>query len=159
MISLSEMLVSAWVDETEMSRLLPGQSARVKFRSELVREYPANVSRIGREVDRETREFLVDVQVLNLPENWAVGQRADVQIELGRKEGVLLIPSRFVMKKGRTIGVFIDSNGRSIWREIQVGIEGQENVEVVKGLQFKDRVVMPGLNQAPLTNGRRIKIQ
>jgi len=156
LISLNEMWVSAWVDETEMSRLAPGQLARVKFRSEPVRQYPAKVTRLGREADRETREFVVDVQVLNLPQNWAVGQRADVQIELGRKEGVLVIPSRFVLRKEGVAGVFVNSGGRARWREIQLGMEGLETLEVVAGLAVHELIVMPAPGVAPLTDGRRI---
>ena len=31
-----------------------------------------------------TREFTVDVQTLELPKNWAIGQRAEVYIEMSR---------------------------------------------------------------------------
>ena len=72
LVSLQEMWVSAWIDETAMAALAKGQSARVVFRSEPKRNYEGKVSRIGSEVDRETREFLVDVGVEVLPQNWAV---------------------------------------------------------------------------------------
>lgn len=81
LISLNELWVSAWVDETEMPRLAPGQTASVVFRSEPGKSYPGIVARLGREADRETREFLVDVRVEQLPANWAVGQRAEVFIQ------------------------------------------------------------------------------
>ena len=80
-ISLEEMWISAWVDETQMPKLAAGQKAQVVFRSEPGQSYPAVVSRLGREADRETREFLVDVRVEKLPANWAVGQRAEVFIQ------------------------------------------------------------------------------
>lgn len=80
-ISLDEMWISAWVDETEMPRLAAGQTAQVVFRSESGQSYPGVVSRLGREADRETREFIVEVRVEKLPPNWAVGQRAEVFIQ------------------------------------------------------------------------------
>lgn len=82
LISLDELWIRAWVDETEMPKLAPGQKARVVFRSEPQKNYPGVVSRLGREMDRETREFLVDVRVDQLPVNWAVGQRAEVYIQI-----------------------------------------------------------------------------
>ncbi|MBE2285863.1 MAG: efflux RND transporter periplasmic adaptor subunit [Prosthecobacter sp.] len=82
LISLDELWIRAWVDETEMPKLAPGQKARVVFRSEPQKNYPGTVSRLGREMDRETREFLVDVRVEQLPVNWAVGQRAEVYIQI-----------------------------------------------------------------------------
>ena len=83
LISLGELWIRAWVDETEMAKLAPGQKARVIFRSEADMSYPGVVSRLGREMDRETREFLVDVRVEQLPANWATGQRAEVYIQTG----------------------------------------------------------------------------
>ena len=87
LISTNEIWVSAWVDETAMTDLVTGQPARVVFRSEPGMNYPGEVARLGRETDRETREFLVDVRVKELPKNWTVGQRAEVFIETGRKSG------------------------------------------------------------------------
>lgn len=82
LISLDELWIRAWVDETEMPRLAKGQKARVVFRSEPQKNYPGVVSGLGREMDRETREFIVDVRVEQLPVNWAVGQRAEVYIQI-----------------------------------------------------------------------------
>lgn len=82
LISLEEIWVSAWVDETAISKVAPGQTARIIFRSESGQNYPGVVSRIGRETDRETREFLVDVRVNELPKNWTIGQRAEVFIQM-----------------------------------------------------------------------------
>ncbi len=65
-ISLDEIWVSAWVDETAMPALKADQPARITFRSAPTRSYPGKVSRLGRETDRETREFLVDARATQL---------------------------------------------------------------------------------------------
>ena len=49
------------MDETEIVNLKPDQTARVIFRSEPSRPFPGKVVRLGKEADRETREFIVDV--------------------------------------------------------------------------------------------------
>lgn len=68
LVSLDEVWISAWVDETRQARVKAGQPARVVFRSEPEVDYRGTVVRIGRETDPETREFLVDVQPAKLPE-------------------------------------------------------------------------------------------
>ena len=123
-ISLDEIWVSAWVDETAMPGLKADQPARITFRSEPTRSYPGKVSRLGRETDRETREFLVDVRATNLPENWTIGQRAEVFIETGRQADAVLLPSAFVVWKEGRAGVFIHSGGKAKWREITPGLRG-----------------------------------
>jgi HlyD family secretion protein len=159
LVSLKEVWISAWVDETMQARLKPDQQARVVFRSEPNMDYRGTVVRIGRETDPETREFLVDVQPAKLPEQWSVGQRAEVYIETARKSQATVLPSRFLVKHGDEAGVFVAVEGRAEWRVPQLGLQGRESVEVVEGLAPGEIVVMPADPKAgPLTDGRRVRL-
>jgi len=157
LIATEEMWVSAWVDETAMADLAPDQPARIIFRSEPEAEYPGRVVRLGRETDRETREFLVDVRVEKLPANWAVGQRADVQIETGRKAGVPVVSESLLIWRSGGPGVFVDEDGRARWRAVILGRRGRGEVEIVQGLEVGARVVVPPATGRPDPEGRRIK--
>ena len=143
LVATDELWISAWVDETEMERLTVGQPARVFFRSQPEHAYAGEVARLGREVDRETREFVVDVRVRDLPENWAVGQRAEVYIEAGRKAGVVCLPTRLVVWRDGHAGTFVDQAGRATWRALKLGLRGRETVEVVNGVDAGEPVVTP----------------
>jgi HlyD family secretion protein len=143
LISTEELWISAWVDETEMAQLQPGQTARVVFRSESNRSYPGKVIRLGREADRETREFIVDVSVLELPKNWAVGQRAETFIEVARKDGAILLPAKLVSNRNGKAGVFVAVDEQAVWRDVSFGLRSRETVEVVEGLQTEDVVITP----------------
>lgn len=156
LISTAELWVSAWVDETEMSQLQEDQPARVVFRSEPDRAFSGKVARLGREADRETREFVVDVQILELPTNWAVGQRADVYIETERKADVTLLPSTAVVRQDNEPGVFINANGSAEWRPLVLGLRGPDMVEVVRGVEAGELVVSPFEGRTSLQAGRRI---
>ncbi len=158
LISTNEIWVSAWVDETAMASLAAGQPARVVFRSEPAKSYPGQVARLGREADRETREFLLDVDVKVLPRNWAVGQRAEIYIETGRKESTLALPLRLVSWRGGKAGVFVDEHGRARWRELKLGLRGLETVEVVEGLSAAEVVCKPREGQQVLTDGQRVAL-
>jgi len=156
LVSTNELWVSAWVDETALAGLAPGQPARVVFRSDSAKSYPGEVARLGREADRETREFLVDVRVQALPENWAVGQRAEVFIETGRKEGALVLPLGFVAWRAGEPGVFVNAQGRARWRAVQLGLRGLEAVEGVEGLSAGEVVCQLRQPKQPLRDGQRI---
>jgi HlyD family secretion protein len=157
LISLKEVWVRAWVDETEMARLQAGQPAQVVFRSEPERSYEGQIVRLGRESDRETREFLVDVQPKKLPANWSVGQRAEVYVETARKSGVVLLPTQFLLRKAGAPGAFVVVDGKTTWRTLKLGLRGRQAVEVVAGLQPGNVVVAPLDSKAgPLTDGRRV---
>lgn len=158
-IALGEIWVSTWVDETAMRLLAIGQPARIVFRSEPDRSYPGTVSRLGRETDRETREFLVDVRVTEMPKNWTIGQRAEAFIEIGREADAVLLPPAFVGWKAGQAGVFVDEGGRAKWREVTPGLRSAQHLAITKGLSAGDQAVRPPDGQkAALTDGQRIKL-
>jgi HlyD family secretion protein len=159
LISTDELWISAWVDETEMARLHPDQAARVVFRSEPEREYAGQVVRLGREADRETREFIVDVRVLELPKNWAVGQRAEAYIDSARQADALIVPAPYVALAGNEVGVFVNEAGIARWRPVELGLRGREMIEIVQGLQAGDTLVRPVDARTPLTDGRRVSVR
>jgi HlyD family secretion protein len=159
LISTDELWVSAWVDETEMAELQPEQPARVVFRSEPERSYPGTVVRLGREADRETREFIVDVRVLELPKNWAVGQRAEVYIETERKDSVVLLPAKYVVRRNEQTGAFTSRNGHAEWRPLKLGLRSAEMVDVAEGLAVGETVVIPSDPKNSLREGQKIVAQ
>lgn len=159
LVSLGELWIRAWVDETAMSELAVDQPARIGFRAEPARTRPGKVARLAREMDRETREGVVDVRVLELPPNWAIGQRAEVRIEVGRRDRVLRLPPAFVAWREGRPGVFRAVAGRAQWCEIGLGLRGLEHVEIARGLAAGDQVVRaPNGQPAALAEGQRLHI-
>jgi len=158
LISTNELWISAWVDETAMAELVAGAPARVVFRSEPAKSYPGEVARLGRETDRETREFLVDVRVKELPRNWTLGQRAEVFITNGHKPEALVIPPKFVEWREGKAGVFVLDHGRAKWRLVTLGLRSGEAVEVLQGLSAGEKVVRPREPKQDLVNGQRISV-
>ncbi len=158
LVATDELWITAWVDETEMSRLAQGQPARVVFRSEPERDYQGEVSRIGRQTDRETREFVVDVRVLELPRNWAVGQRAEVYIQTALKRSVPVLPAEAIRWHDRQSGVYVRQGQRAAWRAVTLGLSGREIVEVVSGVASGDWVVIPAGVPDTALEGRRIAV-
>jgi HlyD family secretion protein len=157
LVATNEIWVSAWVDETAMTGLKVDQSARVVFRSESAKSYAGEVARLGREADRETREFVVDVRVKELPENWTIGQRAEVFIETGHKSNVVLLPPQFARWRENKPGVFINDHGKARWHGVTLGLRGLQSVEVTQGLSGGEQIVRPVEGQKqPLTDGQRI---
>lgn len=162
-VGTDAMRVRAWVDETALGRLRIGQPARLAFRSDPARTFPGTVERIGREVDRQTHELLVDIAVTELPTNFAIGQRADAWIELGRREAVLQVPRGWCTTEplaralseleisSSTCATVVD--GRAVARSVTLGLVGRDTVEVVSGLASGDVVLAPGTPA-----GKRVRV-
>lgn len=159
-IDTREMWVSAWVDETSMAALAVDQPVQVVFRSEPDTVYPGVVARLGRESDRETREFLVDVRVEQLPANWAVGQRAEVFIETGRHNDVVTIPQQFLQWRAGKPGVMVNQDGKANWRDIRLGLQGLQHSEVIEGLAADEQIVIPAQDvKQAIADGQAVKAQ
>ena len=157
LISTRSLWVRTWVDETEMQRVAEGQRARVVFRAEPETGYKGKVARLGRETDRETREFLVDVEIEELPRNWSVGQRADVFIEIARKDGVTMVPSQVIMRNQGETAVVLNRDGRAVRQPVKTGLRGRTHVEIVEGLSPGD-IVVNAQDSDPIPEGRRLEM-
>lgn len=159
LISLDELWISAWVDETEMEPLRPEQPARVNFRSNPKREFSGQVARLGKQADRETREFTVDVSVLELPGNWAIGQRAEVYIQTDRAEQAVVLPAEFVVLNQGQPGVYTLVDQKAHWQPIELGMVGRDLVQVKSGVTAGTDVVIPANAGAKNIDGRRVAVQ
>lgn len=158
LISLDELWVSAWVDETEMDQLKDEQPAKIVFRSQPNTAFDGVVARLGKQSDRETREFTVDVRALKLPDTWAIGQRAEVFIETGRVDDCVWIPALFLSEQGDEQGVFVHDGGGAKWQALKLGMKGRDTVEVLDGLSAGEIIVRPSQPSAKLTDGRKVLV-
>lgn len=157
-VSLDELWISAWVDETELDRLAAGQPAKIVFRSLPDQTFDGIVARLGKQTDRETRELTVDVRAIQLPVTWAIGQRAEVYIETERVENDLWIPDVFLTTEGQQVGTYVVAGGQAEWRPLRLGIAGRDTVRVIDGLQVGDTVIRPSAAGDQLSSGVRVKL-
>ena len=156
-VATDTLWISAWVDESAVAAIAVGQPARIVLRSEPDTPRAGAVLRVGREVDRESREFLVDVQITDPPAQWAIGQRAEVYIRTAAAEGVVSLPWRFLRTRDGIDGVWLDDHGRAAWRPLTLGLRGLEAVAVRAGLAAGEAVVIPLAGPAAaLREGQRI---
>jgi HlyD family secretion protein len=117
-----------------------------------------HVDRIGREADRQTHEVLVDVLLDAIPERVAIGQRADVRIELGRTKQALRAPLTFIHRDGEHSLCFVDRNGRITQVEVKLGTVGAGFVEILTGLRDGDTLLGSPKPGTSLVVGRRWKV-
>lgn len=149
-----------WIDESYLAALQLGQRARIVLRSQPGTEVAGKVERIGREVDRETRELLVDVAFATAPPTLVFGQRVDVWIEVARKHDALRVPAAYARRSADGDGVFVLVDGRARWRRVSLGLRGGDFVEVLDGLTVGDVVLEPFLaSQKALADGQRVALR
>lgn len=153
-VDTNRVYVNAAVDETMLPLLAVDQRAAIFFPGTDA-SLTGRVTRISWEADRQTHELLVEVTPERLERRVAIGQRADVRVEVGRREHVLRVPIRMVQHDDTGAFVYADRDGRIALVRPTFGLTGSDQVEVLDGLAEGDAVLSaPGV-LATLPLGRR----
>jgi HlyD family secretion protein len=142
LVDPSSIVLTARFDESAIALLSQGQGAIIEFNSQDAAPITGKVRRIGREVDTETREFNVDITPQRLPRNWAIGQRGLAVIALEGRSDVMSVPASAIARKNGRPGVWTVVDGRAAWSPVELGSIGASRVEVRKGLDKGDIVMI-----------------
>lgn len=107
------------------------------------------VSLRGPVVDRATRTGLVEVHLDNHDGKLLAGSSIRGVIEFGRRKDVVLVPAEAVLFTTETdvngkAAVFVADGERAHRKEVTVGIRQGGSLEVVKGLDGGERIVVQG---------------
>lgn len=103
------------------------------------------VVRFTRNVSLATRTMETEIDVENQDLSLTPGMYANATIELQRANNVLTIPVQAVMMNGGQASVLVlDSQNRVQIRNVQLGLQGSNLVEVKSGLSEGDRVIVGG---------------
>jgi HlyD family secretion protein len=154
----NRVYVRAALDETILPKLVAGQVAEVRFPGDPVATR-GKLTDIAWEADRQTHEILVEVMLDKLDRRVAIGQRADVRIELERRDRVLRVPVAVIHHDDGGAYVFVDRVGRIAVVRPQFGLTGSDYVEVVAGLVDDDRLLIAPRSNRTLPAGRRWKAE
>jgi HlyD family secretion protein len=154
-VATDRLWARAAVDESTLADLAEGMPAEIALLGAAGAPLRGTVDRIGREVDRQTHEILVDVLLAKIPARVAIGHRADVHIAIERRANVPRIPLAFLRRDPAGTFVFLDDQGRMARAPVQIGVIGRDFVEVTAGLKPGATVLDPPTTDASLATGRR----
>jgi multidrug efflux pump subunit AcrA (membrane-fusion protein) len=107
-------------------------------------------------VNEETRTMHTEVDVPNKDGSIVPGMYAEVNLRLARKDHALAVPIQAISRNGsRATVLVVDAQNRIEEREVRLGMEGSNHVEVVSGLNENDRVVIG--NRSDFRSGEKVR--
>jgi RND family efflux transporter MFP subunit len=116
--------------------------------SSLNRDFEGKVSRFSDSVNQETRTMHTEVDVPNKNGSIVEGMYAEVNLSLATKQDALVVPTQAVTRDGPRASVLVvNSQDRVEEREVKIGMEGADQLEIVSGLSPNERVVVGSRNQ------------
>ena len=130
----------------------------IKFRVEGIDStFAGKVFAIEPKVDPSTRNITLRAMCPN-PQNLLVpGSFARVEIVLETIAGALVIPSEAIIPQLNSEKVFVCINGKAVSKIITTGIRTERQVQVTKGINPGDTVILSGLLQ--LREGLDIRVK
>ncbi|MFO0552797.1 MAG: efflux RND transporter periplasmic adaptor subunit [Polyangiaceae bacterium] len=150
----NSVYVNASIDETVLHRLALERRAIITFPG-AAEPLEGTVTKIGWEVDPTTHELFVEVTPVRVDRRIAIGQRADVSIELARRENVLVVPTRLVQRDATGAFVYVNRGGKIAIARPTFGVSGKDAVEVLDGLEEGDLVLEAESAGVTLAIGRK----
>jgi multidrug efflux pump subunit AcrA (membrane-fusion protein) len=145
-VDLERLQVDAYVDEVDIGKVQPGQSAAFTVDAFPARDFAGRVLAIypTATIQDNVVKYIVALEIaedylgLLRPE-----MTTNVRIELESRE-VLAVPSRAIRQEGGRSVVHVIMNGQSEMRPIRIGWRDGSWAEVVQGLEAGDRVLVDG---------------
>lgn len=109
------------------------------------RTFTGKIVRFTRALDANTRTMLTEVDVPNPDLSLSPGMYADTTIQLQQKPDALTLPMQAVVQDGANDFVLVlDGNNRVVHRNVTLGIQTANEMEITSGLKEGDRVIASG---------------
>jgi RND family efflux transporter MFP subunit len=150
------LLIRVFVPTSDAINLALGMSAEVttEVLKGLVLE--GNVKLINPRIDVETGTVKVTVEVFDNSLRLQPGMFVKVQIAIGVKENILIIPRKAILYKQNKSYVFVLNRRQVSQREVFLGLLEEDHVEVTEGLNEGEVIVIVGVEG--LKDGQRVDV-
>jgi RND family efflux transporter MFP subunit len=132
------------VPESDVPYIQVGGDVQVNV-SATGRTFTGKIIRFSRVLDTNTRTMLTEIDVPNGDLNLSPGMYAETTIQLQRKNDALILPAQAVVENGDQFYVLmVDATNHVEKRNVTLGIQTSNRVEITSGLQDGDNVIAAG---------------
>jgi RND family efflux transporter MFP subunit len=108
--------------------------------------FTGKVTRFTDALDPSTRTMQVEIDVPNPNYHLQPGMYADVRLDANSRPDALTVPVEAIQRnENKTTVLVVDPDNRVQAREVQVGVQSSNNVEILAGLSQGERVIVGNL--------------
>lgn len=137
----NRVLVDLKVPNAYIASISPGQVLRVENYALPDRRFLGTVEVVDPAIDPVTRTFRVVGSVENPDLTLRPGMFVKAEIVTKSHEDAVAVPRRFVLTRQNRKVVFVEEEGRAQMRDVVLGLEGPEQVEILEGLEPGERLI------------------
>ncbi|MFO7296231.1 MAG: efflux RND transporter periplasmic adaptor subunit [Clostridia bacterium] len=155
-IDMTALILDIRLSEFDVVKVQPGQKVDVYVDAAGSQPVEGVVEWVSPSTDPRSQAYGVRVKIDNSSGKLRPGMFARAVLVLDKKENAVVVPKRAIVRQGDKAYVFVVKGGSVERREVQLGMDGGERIEVISGLKSGEQVVVKG--QAYLKEGQEINV-
>jgi HlyD family secretion protein len=144
LVDVSRLKVEVGVLESEVGVLVIGRNAEVRVAAYPEAVFSGTVTAISPIVDVEAKTCKVVVEMRNVGEKIKPGMYATVKLESAIYPSRLLAPKAALLVRDQRQLVFVAKEGLAKWCYIETGLQNENEVEILGGIEVGDSVIVSG---------------
>lgn len=156
LVHTETLKIVANILEKDISLLRAGMKAKIQVESYPGRIFEGRVEKINSALDLATRTLQVEIYIPNSDRSLKPGMFAHVELILLEKPQTLVIPREAVLGTDSEMSVFVVEGKQAVRKPITIGYEQDRMVEILKGLNQGDMVIIKG--QQLIKEGSAIRV-
>jgi RND family efflux transporter MFP subunit len=141
LVDFSRIKIRVDISSSDIHRLKKGQTATLHVPALPGQEFPGTVNVINLAADPSTKKFGIEVGVNNPGLVLRPGTFGEIVLEVNTHENVLVVPQKAILDNNH---VFIAQGEKAVRRDITLGLQNTNLVEVLNGLAEGDAVIVEG---------------
>lgn len=142
---VSSLEVEIMVGESDINYVAAGGEVEVNVRSAREESYKGKIISISPLADQMKKSYPVKLRIVDKDDMIKPGMFAEASLSARSRGHVLAVPANaLVAKGGRTVVFVVDKESRARMKEVKIGLEGRDYVEVAKGLKEGEKVIVKG---------------
>lgn len=155
-MNYSRMYVDVSLPENTMTEIKTGQKVQITNYSLPNDTLIGTVTELSPAIDVNTRTYLGKVRFGNPKLLIRPGMFIKTLIKVNQKDDIIVIPKEVIISDQRGKRVFVVKENTAFERIIETGIENEDMIEVVSGLEVNERLVIKGFET--LRNKSKVKV-
>ncbi len=153
----NEKEVEINVPENRLEEMGNARQLNVKFWALPNKIVTGKVREVAPMTDPISRTYRIRIRLLNPPQDLKLGMTAEVMAADSATASVIQIPLSAIYQIGNTPAVWAVKDGVVNLKPVKIGEFGDDQVQVLEGLQAGDTVVTAGVHK--LRGGQKVRVE
>ncbi len=155
LMDFSRVKIEVDVPQQDIVRVKKGQPAQLRVTALADKSFQGRVALVNLTADPLTKKFKVEVRIDNPDLQLKPNTFGEVTLEVSTHEAALVVPQKSILE-GKYV-FLVGENNQVLRKEVNLGLQNADLVEIVNGLKEGDLVVVEG--NYGLEDGAKIDIQ